>query len=179
MGTIFVDNIKQQSSQGSGTITIGASGETVALASGVKQSNLNDPSFYAYKNSAQTISNNTNTKVVFDLELFDNGSCYDTSNSRFTPGVAGKYLCTGVVSMTNHPTGKYVGLYPYKNGSQIYSELGVNGTSGDFDTRCIGTFVVDLDADDYLEIFTRHNGDSTENTRTGHEVRFMAQRIGT
>ena len=35
MGTIFVDNIKQQSSQGSGTITIGASGETVALASGV------------------------------------------------------------------------------------------------------------------------------------------------
>ena len=37
---IFVDNIKQQSSQGSGTITIGASGETVALASGVKQSNM-------------------------------------------------------------------------------------------------------------------------------------------
>ena len=38
MGTIFVDNIKQQSSQGSGTITIGASGETVALGSGVTPS---------------------------------------------------------------------------------------------------------------------------------------------
>jgi len=34
MGTVFVDNIKHQSSQGSGTITIGASGETIALASG-------------------------------------------------------------------------------------------------------------------------------------------------
>ena len=34
MGTLFVDNIKQQSSQGSGTITLGASGETIALASG-------------------------------------------------------------------------------------------------------------------------------------------------
>ena len=45
MGTIFVDNIKQQSSQGSGTITIGASGETVALASGVNQSNMLYPSF--------------------------------------------------------------------------------------------------------------------------------------
>ena len=30
MGTIFVDNLKHQSSQGSGTITLGASGETVA-----------------------------------------------------------------------------------------------------------------------------------------------------
>ena len=35
MGTVFVDNIKHQSSQGSGTITVGASGETVAPASGV------------------------------------------------------------------------------------------------------------------------------------------------
>ena len=34
MGTLFVDNLKHQSSQGSGTITIGASGETIALASG-------------------------------------------------------------------------------------------------------------------------------------------------
>jgi hypothetical protein len=34
MSDIFVDNIKHQSSQGSGTITLGASGETIALASG-------------------------------------------------------------------------------------------------------------------------------------------------
>ena len=34
MGTIFVDNLKHQSSQGSGTITIGASGETIKAASG-------------------------------------------------------------------------------------------------------------------------------------------------
>ena len=51
MGTIFVDNIKQQSSQGSGTITIGASGETVALASGVKQSNLLTPALSVYNES--------------------------------------------------------------------------------------------------------------------------------
>lgn len=34
MGTIYVDEIKHQSAQGSGTITLGASGETIALASG-------------------------------------------------------------------------------------------------------------------------------------------------
>ena len=38
MGTIFVDNLKHQSSQGSGTITLGASGETIALASGASAS---------------------------------------------------------------------------------------------------------------------------------------------
>ena len=36
MGTVFVDNIKHQSSQGSGTITIGASGETIKAASGAQ-----------------------------------------------------------------------------------------------------------------------------------------------
>ena len=163
---------------GTTNLTIGSTNTSTITVPNGKMTGQNNPSFYAYKNSGQTISNNTNTKVVFDLELFDNGSCYDTSNSRFTPGIAGKYLCTGVVAMTNHPSSKYVGLYPYKNGSQIYSELDVNGTAGDFDTRCIGTFVVDLDADDYLEIFLRHNGDATEDTRSGHEVRFMAQRIG-
>jgi hypothetical protein len=34
MSDLFVDNIKHQSSQGSGTITLGTSGETIALASG-------------------------------------------------------------------------------------------------------------------------------------------------
>ena len=38
MGTLFVDNIKHESAQGSGTITLGASGETIALASGASVS---------------------------------------------------------------------------------------------------------------------------------------------
>ena len=39
MSDLFVDNIKHQSSQGSGTITIGASGETVEIPSGVTLTN--------------------------------------------------------------------------------------------------------------------------------------------
>ena len=35
MSDLFVDNIKHQSSQGSGTINVGASGETVQAGSGV------------------------------------------------------------------------------------------------------------------------------------------------
>ena len=48
MSDLFVDNIKHQSSQGSGTITLGASGETIALASGASQTMaVNTPMFAA------------------------------------------------------------------------------------------------------------------------------------
>ena len=45
MSDLFVDNIKHQSSQGSGTITIGASGETINVV-GTLQNN-GDPSYSA------------------------------------------------------------------------------------------------------------------------------------
>jgi len=173
MATLFVDKIDPQSGT---SLTIGSSGDTVALGSGVVQSNLNNPSFLAYKSSQQTISNNTTTKVTFDTELFDSNNTF--ADSRFTPGVAGKYLMTAVVSMTNHPSGAYVGIYPYKNGSSLYSELTYNGTSGDADTRVSATLIVDLNTTDYLEIYTRQNAGQNENTRSSYEVRFMAQRIG-
>ena len=135
----------------------------------------NTPSFLAYKSSGQTVSNNTTTKVTFDTELFDSDGTF--ASSRFTPGVAGKYLMTAVVSFTNHPAGAYVGIYPYKNGSSLYSELAYNGTGSDADTRVTATLIVDLDADDYLEIYTRQNAGQDETTRHSYEVRFMAHRI--
>ena len=58
MSDLFVDNIKHQSSQGSGTITIGASGETINVV-GTLQNNgsavggVNTPAFFVYKSSTQ------------------------------------------------------------------------------------------------------------------------------
>ena len=98
MSDLFVDNIKHQSSQGSGTITLGASGEKITTASGAEFSNItgqNYPAFHAYLSSEQTgLSTNTFTKVEFDTEDFDTDNTYDNStNYRFTPTVAGKYFC--------------------------------------------------------------------------------------
>ena len=60
MSKLFVDEIVHQSSQGSGTITIGASGETVALASGASASgNFGNLVLI----SSQTISSGTQTTV--------------------------------------------------------------------------------------------------------------------
>ena len=60
---------------------------------GAGESNV--PAFYAYLSSSQDVNDSTNTKIQFDTELFDTDNTYDNStNYRFTPGVAGKYVIT-------------------------------------------------------------------------------------
>ena len=52
----------------------------------------NAPAFEAKLGSNQAFLDNVSTKVQFNTEEFDEGSCYDHStNYRFTPNVAGKY----------------------------------------------------------------------------------------
>jgi len=77
MSDIFVDNIKHQSSQGSGTITLGTSGETIALASGasvtgnglvgITQADL-------WRLTSNLSSSSTNTVIASNLERADDAS---------------------------------------------------------------------------------------------------------
>lgn len=77
------------------TITIGESGDTVALGSGATQSGFggtNTPAFFAYRaGSAVSIPDNTNTLLIMDTEVFDTNSAFDTSTGFFTPQESGKY----------------------------------------------------------------------------------------
>jgi hypothetical protein len=88
---------------GSGTITgISAGGLPDAiitqpeLATGVAGTG---PAFRAYQNSSQSLSGGVSTKVNLQAENFDTNSNFDTSNSRFTPTVAGYYFITGMVAL--------------------------------------------------------------------------------
>jgi len=85
MSKLFVDEIVHQSSQGSGTITLGASGEKINLGTGVSGGTLtNIPAFEAYLSADTTISDNVWTKVPFNVEDFDTDNTYDNStNFRF------------------------------------------------------------------------------------------------
>ena len=61
------------------------------------------PAFMAYRSSTQTgIADATPTKCIFDTERFDTDNCYDTSNGRFTPNVAGKYYVYAVATMNSN-----------------------------------------------------------------------------
>ena len=96
MSDLFVDNIKHQSSQGSGTITIGASGETVSLASGASQTMaVNTPAFLAYASATTSMPNASATKITFGNEIYDTDSAFASSTFTVPVGKAGKYFFYG------------------------------------------------------------------------------------
>ena len=100
MSTLKVDTILKRT--GTGTITLGQSGDTIAIPSGATISNSgtatgfgqdNSPCFHAYANSSYiAIANDTYTTLACPNEAFDVGSAYNTSNYRFIPQTAGKYF---------------------------------------------------------------------------------------
>jgi|9_EtaG_2_1085328.scaffolds.fasta_scaffold15423_4 hypothetical protein len=181
MGTLFVDNIKQQSSQGSGTITIGASGETVSFASGVTGTNY--PAFEAYVSSSQNLSDAAETKVQFDTERFDTNSMYDAStNYRFTPTIAGKYVVYTQLGCDSSGGAEITraDVMIYKNGSQYVRNRTNIATSTQI--MCNAEATIDFNgSSDYVEIYGYIDVSSgTPFIRAGTiESRFGAYRIGT
>ena len=103
MSTLKVDQILKRT--GTGTITLGQSGDTIAIPSGATISNSGTatgfggdgtPKFYAKKNADQTgITDHAMTKVTFQTEEFDSDNAFDNStNYRFTvpSGEGGLYF---------------------------------------------------------------------------------------
>jgi len=100
MSTLKVDTILKRT--GTGTITLGQSGDTIALGSGASATGFgesNTPYFLAYTpSSTQTISHDTWTTVTTSNALLNDGSDFNTSTYKFTPQVAGKYFLFAAAS---------------------------------------------------------------------------------
>jgi len=164
MSKLFVDEIVHQSSQGSGTITLGASGETVALASGASQTMaVNTPSFFARLSSDQSVPTTTFTKVEVDTEQFDTDGTYDNStNYRFTPGVAGKYLISVNLFLESMSDGKTFRADIFKNGSSYM--VGRTNSSKAGNTNSVNFTILDTaSATDYYEMYVYHDEGSNLN----------------
>jgi len=188
MSTLKVDEILKRT--GTGTITLGQSGDTISIPSGATLSSAgtntltgvnNTPAFLAQKtSSAQSVSQDSTTKVTFTDEIFDSNGTYDTSNSRFTPGVAGKYCISAQVGFSNLSDDKYVAIYLYVNGSEFNSRsmnFFVNGADATQDAFALFNYIVDASASDYYEIYTRHNNGSSRDTTIQQQCFFQAYRI--
>jgi len=129
----------------------------------------NTPAFEATRSgSNQDFANNTYVKLQYDGETFDSDGKYDNStNYRFTPTVAGKYFiyASATLSPQNQTDWEYGNIAIYKNGSEYRNQI--------FDARGNPLFrpyiavnaIIDLDADDYVEIYGRINSsDAGTNT---------------
>ena len=173
MGTIKATNIEPIADNG--TVTLGSSGDTFSLGSGVVQSNLNNPAFSATLNTNQSLTQSTYVKVIYDTEVFDTDSAFDTSTGRFTvpSGKAGKYFFTATVSMLNNYT--YVQLDFYKNGSSIYRGTAINNDTSATNVNA----VIDLSASDYVEVYCRQSHATNSAEGGNNHTHFHGYRIGT
>ena len=173
MSTLKVDTILKRT--GTGTITVGQSGDTITIPSGAtlnaagSTSGLpdNTPMFHAYMSSNQSISNGTNTKIAFDSERIDTDSAFDTSNNRFVvpSGAAGKYVFTYWVKMPVDD-GKIVQLILYKNGSELSAEetrANFFSSASNQAITSLMSFVDTASASDYYEVFIYQNNGSSAN----------------
>ena len=187
MGTIKTTNI--ESISGSGTVTLGTSGETFAVGTGVVQSNMLYPAFEASLSGNQYgVAQDTYTKVTFQTETFDTDGCYDnSSNYRFTPTTAGKYFIysTQRIITTNNGELRKAELAVYKNGSAITSKAGnfnLDSTAGRAITPSVQTIVDMNGSSDYIEMFGLHDSNDSATLDSGFHSSssiFGAYRIGT
>ena len=159
-GTLKVSNI--ETSSGSGTITLGASGETVDLSNGTITLNSSmkaTPAFQAYSSNGQTPSDASWTKVELDATLFDTDSAFNTSTYRFTvpSGKGGKYFLNGLIAIDSQENSgiNYSSVKFYKNGgSSELADSYINWQSNpirDFAQPLSGIF--ELAAGDYVELY--------------------------
>ncbi len=121
MGTIKTTNIEPIADNG--TVTLGSSGDTITIPSGVTQSGVGGtmtPAFYAYLNSTQSgIGDDTAAKITIDTEVLDTDNCF--ASNKFTPTTAGKYFLYACINLDsgNYSQLRACEVYIYKNGSSI------------------------------------------------------------
>lgn len=140
------------------------------------------PCFSAVPTVASTLINSGTTKVTFNSEEYDIGSCFDTTLSRFTPNVAGYYHISANVMVGNpltQPSG-LVYLQLLKNNAAFKSGQSVQVNSAN--TYVFPIMSVDLylnGTTDYVEIVVYHNtgasltttANPTWNYFQGHMIR--------
>ena len=157
------------------TLTLGTSGDTITIPSGVTIANsgtatgfggANTPYFMVKKDSDQTISNNSTTKVTYDSTVVESSSnVFDLSNNKFTVVTAGKYQispqCTFYDSSSSLQRSD---MYIYKNGTKFQKFTHNDTQNEDRDIQVGSPFLVNLSASDYIEVYvyaTFHSGSSS------------------
>ena len=155
------------------TLTLGTSGDTIAIPSGVTITNsgtannfggVNTPAFFAYLGSNQNISTATNTTVGFNTEIFDTANAFNTSTHKYTipSGQGGKYLITLCIRRENFNPPRF--NYQVLKNDSVGLLNGANaGTdSGAYYNTTQGSGLVSLSAGDVIHVVVYHTNGSTK-----------------
>ena len=134
----------------------------------------NTPAFMAYLSSASSISNTTNTKIVFQTEIFDTDSAYNTSDGLFTvpSGEGGKYFFNFQARPTNWNTSQFQ-VFIRINGSTDKLMFEDGDAQGDNNTMN-NSGIINLSAADTVAVYVYQNGGNGLNLRTGESNTFFS-----
>ena len=172
MSTLKVDTILKRT--GTGTITLGQSGDTIALGSGASQTGFggdNKPAFFVRNNGNQDVTHGVETIITLDTEILDTDNAF--ASNKFTPQTAGKYFIavqfSGSDDAYTSSNLAYLVLKIRKNGSgyESRSVFNLNNNQGRQGSLSIQA-IVDLNgSSDYVD-FSAEVGTTDSST-----ARFM------
>ncbi len=145
-----------------GTLQLQSGGTTIATISStglaLNAGNITLPSgaaptFSARNNANQTLNNNTNYKVAFQVEEFDTNNNFDnTTNYRFTPTVAGYYQINAQVLVENNSNAGTLLCQIFKNGAD-YKSTQSTVRSGSNTTALCSSVIYLNGSTDYVEVY--------------------------
>ena len=124
---------------------------TVTGAGGV-----NTPMFVAAMSGNQALGAGSTTKIQFNTEVFDTAGNYDpTTNYRFTPTTAGKYLIEVSLQFAGGASDLYYCYaYIYKNGSAV--KISQNDFQNNYANthNATASYIIDMNgSSDYVEAY--------------------------
>ena len=187
MSTLKVDTILKRT--GTGTITVGQSGDTISVPSGATLSVAgstsglpdNTPSFSVTLSGDQSIGNSSWTKITFDTEYWDSDSAFASNKFTVPSGEGGKYYFGFTTRIQNIDDGESANIKLYKNGSQADGErsLGQNySPSANQGISVSGFYIDEAAAGDYYEVYAYHTEGASQNAEASGTVFFGYKLIG-
>lgn len=138
------------------------------------------PSFSVHRDSvSQSIPDSANTKIEWTTKEFDTNSDFDiTTNYRFTPTIAGKYLLSARVSMIGLDEGDEFRVQIFKNGT-LYKLDRMKVATSSWTGGLNLSIIADANGStDYFEVFVYHTfGITTPAEGSSFDTWFNGSRI--
>ena len=177
------------------TLTLGTSGDTISIPSGVTIANsgtatgfggTNTPSFMVLLASSQSINSGTSTVIAFDTEIFDTNNAVSSGVFTVPSGEAGKYFFAANGGLNTGNNVGYVNIWLSKNsqttiastnGEAIGIEFYHAGVDGDTNhiNQVSGTF--DLAGGDTVRVYMVHNYGSAKDSAIGGRFTFSGHKL--
>jgi hypothetical protein len=192
MSTLKVDTILKRT--GTGTITVGQSGDTITIPSGATLNSAgtntlngiaNTPLVQAgFSSASQAISSGSDTEIVYTVITKETPSGkFSTSTGRFTPGVVGFYYVSALARINGgNGAGEFANLQIRVNGSASTSGSAQGATYRRYqDDGAENSFAVDCIVEltsvtDYISVYIYQNQGSNQTLQADH-TNFTAYRL--